>query len=91
MTLEGPSPSDLPIQAIAFYNQTSKITKIVHLQEIRQETITAAPYPVPHISTTTIPDTLIAESIKKDAGLKAVITQITKSSPQFQPASVSSV
>lgn len=46
---------------------------------------------MPVITTTTIPSTLIPETIKKDAGLKTVITQITKSSTVYQTATTTSV
>lgn len=91
LTLEGPSPTDKPIQAIAFYNTTDKTTKIVHIQEIIETTIIPAPYPVPNITTTLIPAVQIPESIEKDNGLKTVVTQISKISTQFSTSTVSSV
>jgi hypothetical protein len=91
LTLEGPSPTDKPIQAIAFYNTTDKTTRIVHIQEITETAIIPAPYPAPHITTTLIPAVQIPESIKKDNGLKTVITQISKISTQFSTSTVSSV
>jgi uncharacterized protein YueI len=91
LTLEGRSPTDTPIQAIAFYDTTTKTSKIVQVQEIVEVTVSPAPYPVPNVFITAIPATAIAENIKKDTALRTVVTQITKSSSQFQSATVSSV
>ncbi len=90
LTLEGPSSTDLPIQIVAFYDHSATTTNIVSVQTITEESISAAPYPVPHIPVTTVPASILADTIKKDTGLKTVITQITKSS-QWQGATVSTV
>lgn len=90
LTLEGPSPTDTPIQVTGFYDLTTKTVKIVHLQEIDTITISSAPVPLPTITTTHISEAHISETIKKDTGLKTVITQITKSSTEYQKATVTS-
>lgn len=59
LTLEGPSPTDLPLQLIGFYDENASNTNIVSVQQINQLAITPAPYPLPNIAVTTIPTSLL--------------------------------
>jgi hypothetical protein len=76
---------------VAFYDQTTKNTQIINVQEIQEISITSAPYPVPNITTTTIPQALIPVVAKSDTGLQSVITQITQSSVKYVLTNVTSV
>lgn len=91
LTLQSASPSDLPVQVLAYHDEKTKQVLVVSHQPITQADVSVlSSIPKPQIQTQVITGKQVTEIVKVDTELKSVITKIT-SKEEFKQGTVVSV
>ncbi len=83
-TMINPLTGVIDIQAVSFYNKETKIPHIVSVEPIKQPTPDEPIIFKPLYPKVVLSDSAIIDAIKKDSGLKTVLTTIHSSGAQYQ-------
>lgn len=91
LTLESESPSDAPVQVLAYYDEKTKKVEVISHQTLTQSDVTIlTSIPKPQIQTQVVTGKQVTEIVKIDTEFKTVITKIT-TQEEFKQATVISV
>ena len=86
MTMVNPSSGIVDTKSVSFYNKETKVTTIVSVEPIEMPSVEQPVLIRPLYPQITVPDTGITEIIKKDKGMKTVLTTITSISSTYKSA-----
>ena len=91
MTMVNPSSGIVDTKSVSFYNKETKVTTIVSVEPIEKPSVEQPVLIRPLFPQVTISDSGITEIVKKDQGMKKVMTTITSSSSSYKSAIPKSV
>jgi hypothetical protein len=78
LTLESVSPSDAPVQVLAYYDEKTKQVSVISHQNITKSDISIlTPIPKPQVISQVITGKQVTEIVKVNTEFKSVITKIT--------------
>ena len=91
LTLQSVSPSDAPVQVLAYFDEKTKQVSVISHQTITQSDVSIlTSIPKPQVQTQVITGKQVTEIVKVDTELKSVITKIT-TKEEFKQGTVISV
>lgn len=91
LTLQSLSPSDAPVQVLAYYDEKTKQVSVISHQAITQSDVTIlTSIPKPQVQTQVVTGKQVTEIVKVDTEFKSVITKIT-TKEEFKQGTVISV
>lgn len=84
-TMINPTTGIIDVQTVSFFNKETKVPQIITVEAPEKPT-PQNPSPRPFYPTVVLSDSAITETIKKDTGLKTVLTTIHQSATRYQSA-----